>query len=125
MSSASSRSPNSASARRYLAQLPPAERAADPLSEDLFGDVFLVVDGWATIRDEFDALEPSFQFAGRPGPILRYPSDARGGRWAEIRPVVRDLIGTRLELRLGDPSDSEMDRRTAVTRPGGAAGTRI
>jgi DNA segregation ATPase FtsK/SpoIIIE, S-DNA-T family len=34
-------------------------------------------------------------------------------RWAEIRPALKDQIGTRIELRLGDPADSEMDRRRA------------
>jgi S-DNA-T family DNA segregation ATPase FtsK/SpoIIIE len=34
-------------------------------------------------------------------------------RWAEIRPALKDQIGTRVELRLGDPADSEMDRRRA------------
>ncbi|MEV5834320.1 type VII secretion protein EccCa [Nocardia sp. NPDC052112] len=103
--------------KAYLAQLPEAERAADPLSEDLFGDVFLVVDGWATIRDEFDILEPAFNTLAARGLSYGIHLMLAAGRWAEIRPVVRDLIGTRLELRLGDPSDSEMDRRTAVLVP--------
>ena len=34
-------------------------------------------------------------------------------RWVEIRPALKDHIGTRIELRLGDPADSEMDRRRA------------
>ena len=34
--------------------------AGDPdLADDPFGDVFLVVDGWATLRQEFDGLEGS------------------------------------------------------------------
>lgn len=43
-------------------------------------------------------------------------------RWAEIRPALRDQIGTRIELRLGDPADSEIDRKRAhevpLNRPG-------
>ena len=31
-----------------LAAMPPDDAARDPLSEDKFGDVVLVVDGWAT-----------------------------------------------------------------------------
>ena len=30
-------------------------------------------------------------------------------RWADIRPALKDQIGTRIELRLGDPTDSELD----------------
>ncbi|MQY22467.1 type VII secretion protein EccCa [Nocardia macrotermitis] len=100
-----------------LAARPEAERAADPLSEDLFGDVFLVIDGWAGFREEFAPLEE-----------LVLPLTARGmsygihvmlavNRWAEIRPAVRDQIGTRIELRLGDPTDSEMNRRAAGSVP--------
>lgn len=105
-----------------LAQRSPAERAADPLSQDLFGDVFLVVDGWATIRAEFDVLEPAFNALAAQG--LSYGIHLMIGatRWGEIRPAVKDLVGTRLELRLGDPSDSEMDRRTAVLVPVGRPG---
>jgi DNA segregation ATPase FtsK/SpoIIIE, S-DNA-T family len=43
-------------------------------------------------------------------------------RWAEIRPALRDQIGTRIELRLGDPADSELDRRRAAEVPEGKPG---
>src|SRR5262249_40129096 len=43
-------------------------------------------------------------------------------RWAEIRPAVKDLMGTRFELRLGDPSESEFDRKVAVNVPAGRPG---
>src|SRR5699024_2829997 len=33
------------------------------------------------------------------------------------RPALRDLIGTRIELRLGDPAESELDRRQAQRVP--------
>ena len=38
-------------------------------------------------------------------------------RWAEIRPSLKDQIGTRIELRLGDPADSEVDRKRAAQVP--------
>ncbi|MGW0003362.1 type VII secretion protein EccCa [Nocardia grenadensis] len=100
-----------------LAQLPEAERRADPLSEDAFGDVFLVVDGWPTIRAEFDALEQAFNALAAQGLSYGIHLMLSAGRWPEIRPNIKDLIGTRLELRLGDPTDSEMDRRTAMLVP--------
>jgi S-DNA-T family DNA segregation ATPase FtsK/SpoIIIE len=43
-------------------------------------------------------------------------------RWAEIRPAMKDLLGTRFELRLGDPSESEVDRRVAINVPEGHPG---
>ncbi|MGH3991304.1 MAG: type VII secretion protein EccCb, partial [Pseudonocardiaceae bacterium] len=43
-------------------------------------------------------------------------------RWAEIRPALKDLLGTRFELRLGDPGESDIDRRVAVNVPQGRPG---
>jgi DNA segregation ATPase FtsK/SpoIIIE, S-DNA-T family len=37
------------------------------------------------------------------------------GRWWDLRPALRDALGTRIELRLGDPADSLIDRRAART----------
>ncbi|MQY24959.1 type VII secretion protein EccCa [Nocardia aurantia] len=100
-----------------LATKPAAERAADPLSEDLFGDVFLVIDGWMGFREDYEALEGAVQQLVARG--LSYGIHVMFGanRWGEIRAAIKDQVGTRIELRLGDPSDSEMDRRTAVNVP--------
>jgi S-DNA-T family DNA segregation ATPase FtsK/SpoIIIE len=35
----------------------------------------------------------------------------------DFRPGIRDLFGSRLELRLGDPTDSMVNRRAAVNVP--------
>ncbi|WP_216911447.1 type VII secretion protein EccCa [Nocardia noduli] len=105
-----------------FAQLSPAEQAADPLFEDTFGDVFLVVDGWPTIRAEYEGLEPAMNALASQGLSYGIHLMIATTRWPEIRPAVKDLVGTRLELRLGDPSDSEMDRRTAVLVPTGRPG---
>ena len=43
-------------------------------------------------------------------------------RWADFRAAMRDLFGTRLELRLGDPMDSEIDRKVAALVPAGRPG---
>jgi len=43
-------------------------------------------------------------------------------RWMEIRPAVKDMLGTRIELRLGDPLDSEMGRKFAELVPVGRPG---
>jgi S-DNA-T family DNA segregation ATPase FtsK/SpoIIIE len=43
-------------------------------------------------------------------------------RWADIRPALKDQLSTRIELRLGDPADSEMDRRRARLLSGRPAG---
>src|SRR5699024_1632424 len=38
-------------------------------------------------------------------------------RWMDYRTAVRDVLGTRYELRLGDPLDSEIDRKISVNVP--------
>ncbi|MFC9438368.1 type VII secretion protein EccCa [Nocardia sp. NPDC057030] len=100
-----------------LAELPADERAAHPLSADLFGDVFLVIDGWAAFREEFELIEGQVLVLAARGLSYGIHLMLGANRWGEIRPAVKDQIGTRIELRLGDPSDSEMDRRAAVGVP--------
>lgn len=78
-----------------------------------YGEVFLVVDGWATVRQDFDALESSITTIAAQGLSYGIHVVVAATRWAEIRPALKDLIGTRIELRLGDPAESEMDRKRA------------
>ncbi|MFC8046823.1 type VII secretion protein EccCa [Nocardia sp. NPDC057353] len=99
-----------------------ASSPGNPLADDQFGDVFLVIDGWAVIREEFDVLEAQINAIAAQGLSYGIHLVIAANRWAEIRPVVKDQIGTRLELRLGDPSDSEMGRRTAHQVPVGRPG---
>ncbi|OBK59908.1 type VII secretion protein EccCb [Mycobacterium colombiense] len=80
---------------------------------DPFGDVFLVIDGWASVRQEFGALEESISMLAVQGLSYGVHIALSASRWAEVRPSLRDQIGTRIELRLGDPADSEIDRKAA------------
>ncbi|MFC3964575.1 type VII secretion protein EccCa [Nocardia jiangsuensis] len=96
--------------------------ASDPLAADQFGDVFLVIDGWAAVREEFDTLEPQINAIAGQGLSFGIHVILAASRWGEIRPVIKDQIGTRIELRLGDPTDSEMGRRTAALVPQGRPG---
>ena len=54
-------------------------RAAGEFADDPFGDVFLVVDGWNTLRQEYEELEQTITNARQPGPRLRRPRGAHGG----------------------------------------------
>lgn len=84
---------------------------------DPFGDVFLVVDGWATLRGEYDELEPLVTDLATRGLSYGIHVVAAATRWLDFRPAIRDLFGSRLELRLGDPTDSLVARRAAVNVP--------
>ncbi|OBH60544.1 type VII secretion protein EccCb [Mycobacterium mantenii] len=86
-------------------------------SDDPFGDVFLVIDGWAGVRQEGETLEESITTLAAQGLSFGVHVVLSATRWAEVRPALRDQIGTRIELRLGDPADSEIDRRAAQHVP--------
>ncbi|RKN45610.1 type VII secretion protein EccCa [Streptomyces hoynatensis] len=89
------------------------------------GDVFLVVDGWAVLRQSYPDLEQLLMaLAGR---MLTYGIHlvVTGNRWLDMRMGLRDLIGTKVELKLGDSLDSEMDRKAQRAIPAGRPGRGI
>lgn len=75
---------------------------------------FLVVDGWhniGTSTAEFEDLaEPITQIAA-DGPSAGIHLLVATPRWNTLRPAIRDLIGTRLELKLAESMDSLCDRK--------------
>ncbi|MBW8806191.1 MAG: type VII secretion protein EccCa, partial [Catenulisporales bacterium] len=84
--------------------------------------VFLVIDGWSAFRSEFEPLEQDVVDIARRGLGFGVHLLASTGRWADVRAQLKDAMATRLELRLGDPMESEMDRRTAAEVPQGVPG---
>ncbi len=112
---------------RMIAELESVVRSREELPASAIGaagcaDVFLVVDGWASLRHEFEELEGPITALAVQGLSFKMHVVLSASRWAEIRPSLKDQIGTRIELRLGDPADSEIDRRQAqqvpLDRPG-------
>jgi DNA segregation ATPase FtsK/SpoIIIE, S-DNA-T family len=99
-----------------------ALRAEGAITGDGFGDVFLVVDGWLTLRQDYEELEQAVTALAARGLGYGIHLVAATNKWSEFRPAVRDLFGTRLELRLGDPYESEIGRGAARNVPAGAPG---
>ena len=97
-------------------------RAAGEFADDPFGDVFLVVDGWGTLRQDYEELEQVITNVAARGLGYGVHVIITAARWAEIRIALRDSLGTRLELRLGDPGESEIDRRAAANVPQSSPG---
>ena len=91
-------------------------------ASDPFGDVFLVIDGWGAFREEFEDLEARVTTMAARGLSYGVHVILATARWQEIRPALKDSIGTRVELRLGDPLESELDRRGAHAVPTNAPG---
>jgi S-DNA-T family DNA segregation ATPase FtsK/SpoIIIE len=96
-----------------------AYRAARARGEvqDPYGDVFLVVDGWATLRQDFEELENRIGEIAARGLSFGVHLVAGAVRWSELRPRTRDLLGTKFELRLGDPMESAVKAAAAKGVP--------
>jgi ESX secretion system protein EccC len=99
-----------------------ALRDRGQLQGDDLGDVFLVLDNWAAIRQEFEDLEPVVVDLAARGLGYGIHLVVAANRWLDIRPNLRDSIGSRLELRLADPLDSEIGRKEAANVPVGVPG---
>ena len=92
------------------------------LAPDGYGDVFLVIDGWGVLREKYEDLELLVTSIAARGLNFGVHVLIAAARWAEVRPALRDLLATRLELRLGDPTDSEINGKKAALVPTGQPG---
>ncbi|MEN0139415.1 MAG: type VII secretion protein EccCa [Rhodococcus sp. (in: high G+C Gram-positive bacteria)] len=108
--------------RRLRASDPGGGGPAAGVAQDPFGDVFLVIDGFGSIRQDFEALEQQITNLASQGLSYGVHVVLTASRWGEVRPALKDQLGTRIELRLGDPSDSDLGRKTAALVPEGRPG---
>lgn len=93
--------------------------AAGLLPELPSADVVLLVDGVGLLRQDFEELEEGFAELMQRGGGFGLHVVATAARWNDLRPALQNLVGTRLELRLNDPTDSTVARKlSAVIRPG-------
>jgi S-DNA-T family DNA segregation ATPase FtsK/SpoIIIE len=90
-----------------------ARRGRGELPEEM-ADVFLVIDNWLGLRQEFAELEDMIRdvIAAR-GPGYGVHLVLTASRWLEVRDALRSAIDGRLELRLTDPAESVIDPRAA------------
>ena len=99
--------------RRRAGKLPPGTRSAD---------VFLLIDNWGAMRGEHEWADAALAEIAARGLGAGVHLVITAGRWLDIRPALRDSIGTRLELRLNDPAESEVARRAAARLPSNVPG---
>ena len=97
-------------------------RTRREITDDPFGDVFLVVDGWGHAAPGVRGAGAAITTLATRGLGFGMHVVLAANRWGEVRMNMRDLLGTKLELRLGDPNESEIDRRAAANVPGTAPG---
>ncbi|GAA2327878.1 type VII secretion protein EccCb [Streptomyces kunmingensis] len=92
----------------------------DPASA--WSDVFLVIDGYATLRTEYEHLERAILDIASRGRRFGIHLVLTASRYVQVRPSLREHLGHIVELRLGDPTESEIDRRSALRVPPGRPG---
>lgn len=94
-----------------------------PVAADPFGDVFLIIDGWSAFTSEFPDLETTVQDLAAQGLSFGVHTIITTPRWTELKSRVRDYLGTKIEFRLGDVNDTQIDRIARdipANRPGRA-----
>ncbi|MFT7841746.1 type VII secretion protein EccCa [Saccharothrix sp. BKS2] len=94
-----------------------ARRAAGEFADDPHGDVFLVVDGWGSLRTDFEQHDQAIRQLAQRGLSYGVHLVLTANRWSDVHSALRDQLGTRLELRLGDAIDSVIDMRKAGQVP--------
>lgn len=80
-------------------------------------ELYVVVDGWTVLRDGHPDVEAALTALAQESLGVGIHLVVSATRWTDLRPSLRDVIGTRLELRLGDPVDSEHGRERARSVP--------
>ncbi len=101
-----------------------ARRARGDISvtDQPWGDVFLIIDGWGNFRSEYEGLEPAVLDIAARGLGYGVHLILTASRSMEVRANLKDHLMNRLELRLGDTMDSEFDRKVAANVPAGVPG---
>ena len=97
-------------------------KADGKFQEDPYGDIFLVVDNWLTLREDFEKFIDDVMAIGNRGLSFGIHVIVTCNRWGDIRLNMRDMFGTKLELKLSDHQESEIDRKHAQNVPKGRPG---
>ncbi|MFF4218142.1 type VII secretion protein EccCa [Streptomyces nondiastaticus] len=97
-------------------------RASGEIADQPWGDVFLIVDGWSSFRQEYEMLEGLVADVAARGLGYGVHVVVTASRNMEVRASLKDQLLNRLELRLGDTMDSEFDRKVAANVPAGVPG---
>jgi S-DNA-T family DNA segregation ATPase FtsK/SpoIIIE len=86
------------------------------------GEVLVLVDNWALFAAEFPELTDEVLELAASGLHYGIHLVIAANRWTDLRLALRDNLGGRLELRLNDPVESEVDRHAAAALPAGVPG---
>ena len=85
-------------------------------------DIVLLVDGYGLLRSDFDSLDETFNRLMLQASSYGLHLVLTMGRWGDLRMAHQNLFGNRVEFRLNDPSDSNIERKLAATIPNDTPG---
>jgi len=88
-------------------------------------EVFVVVDNVAMLRQALPDLEPELTALATTGLHQGVHLVVSANRWFDVRPQLLDALGTKLELRLGDPAETLAKRDAARALPSDRPGRGI
>lgn len=74
-------------------------------------DLFLVVDNWSVLRNDFDDLAEEVQELAARGAGYGIHVVIATTRWTDLRMQLQATIGTKVELRINDPLESVIGRK--------------
>ncbi|MGY5138545.1 type VII secretion protein EccCb, partial [Streptomyces nigrescens] len=89
--------------------------AAGRLPQLASAEIVLVIDGFGALRDDFEDLDDDVADILKRGGGYGIHIVAGMLRWNDVRIAVQSNFGTRVELRLNDPSESSIDHKLAAT----------
>ena len=89
--------------------------AAGRLPQLASAEIVLVIDGFGALRDDFEELDDAVVDILKRGGGYGIHVVAGMLRWNDVRIAAQSNFGTRVELRLNDPSESSIDRKLAQT----------
>jgi DNA segregation ATPase FtsK/SpoIIIE, S-DNA-T family len=92
-------------------------RATGRITDDPFGDVVLVIDGWTSFRNDLPDLEPIVAELVARGLGYGVHVWLSASRSLDLRAGLRDGLGTTIELRISEPIETTVDRKAAAAVP--------
>jgi DNA segregation ATPase FtsK/SpoIIIE, S-DNA-T family len=91
-----------------------ARRKVGEYRDALFGDVFLIIDDIGQLQGEYEQFGQDIIELSTIGLTYGVHIIITANRWMDIKPKLRDSIGTRIEFRLNDPNETEFNKATAT-----------
>ncbi|MED7947985.1 type VII secretion protein EccCa [Streptomyces sp. BE303] len=89
--------------------------AAGRLPRLASAEIVLVIDGFGALRDDFEDLDDAVVDILKRGGGYGIHVVAGMLRWNDVRIATQSNFGTRVELRLNDPTETSIERKLAAT----------